>query len=274
MSVLSKVKKSLEYKLFIRTAVATIENVEECNAVLEETFAYAMKNNGFAFTHFDNFVDSLKNIFELGGKTYIVKYKKKMVGTISIKPMEIDKWYYTGKVYELCHFAVLPKYQKLGLGSVLFDMVVAKAKEDGLNIVLSTPEKNSNVVRYYEKRGFSRIRMFFVKDHYACRFIMFTGEDAPFSREELRAEYEKSALLCLMKHYQECNEIADLEVRKKWNSQFYKYYKDEPDDVQLEMRKRFKKKGTTPKKFVRQREKKQQEQAVNQLALAFYLLTF
>lgn len=242
---------NLKHKLFINLSEATADNFEECNAVLEKTFAYAMDKDGFAFKHYSDFVDSLKNIAELGGKTYIVKYKKAIVGTISIKPKSVDRWYYSGDVYELCHFAVLPDYQRIGLGKMLVDTVIEAAKNAKLPIVLSTPEKNVSVIKYYEKNGFHRVRMFFATDHYACRFIMFTGEEAPFTKEEMREKFEESALIALMKHYRDCNEVADLEIRRKWNKNFYYFYKDQPEDIQLEMRKAFRKKGTTPRDIIK-----------------------
>lgn len=259
MKALNNAKKWFENKYLIKFSEAGAENFEEINAVLEYTFKHAMESNGFAFNHYSDFIESLNSIVELGGKTFIVKYGKKIVGTVSYKPKGLEKWYYTGNAYELCHLAVLPEYQKLGLGRKLVDLIIDEAKNAGVGITLVTPEKNMGVIKFYEKIGFSRVRMFFAVDHYAVRFIMFNGE-SEFTSEELRSRYEKSAFLVLFRHYKECNEIADEQVLIKWRSEFYKYLRNEPEEVQEEMRKQFKRKGTTPKRFVKNRNKKLETQ--------------
>ena len=249
----------LENKMFIKYSQAGEENFDEINSVLEQTFKYAMETKSFEFHHYSDFIDNLKEIAELGGKTFVVKYRSNIVGTVSFKPREIDKPYYSGAVYELCHLAVLPEYQKKGMGVELVKLIQAEADSAGVPIILSTPEKNVDVARFYERYGFHRVRMFKAGDHYAIRFFKWNGE-CPYTAEWLREEYKKSALLCLMKNYEICNYVADEEIRSIWKSKFYKYMKDEPAEVRDEMRRGYRKKGTTPKRFVALREKKDKEQ--------------
>lgn len=260
MEAIKKAKRNFANKFLIKFSESTGENIEEINSVLEQTFAHTMDKNEFAFVHSTNFVDNLKEIAELGGKTFVVKYGKKIVGTISYKPREIKKWYYTGKVMEACHLAVLPEYQKLGLGNKLFDLGISEASKYNVPIIFSTPEKNVKVVNYYVgKEGVHKIEMSFVKDHYAVRFIIFNGEE-PYTSEYIEKRFTRSAMIALMRHYKECNEIANADIRKLWNNRFYPYFKDEPEDVQQEMILQYRKKRITPRKFVQNRETEQESE--------------
>lgn len=251
--MLKKIKRfvrSLQRKLFIRFGEANENDIDEINSVLEQAYKFGMEKYDFQFNHFDSFGDKLRDIQTNGGKTYVVRYRKRIVGTISVKPKNEDRWYHTGDAIEICHLGVLPSYQRLGLGGDLLDMGTEYAFDQGLPVVLSTPEKNVSVVSFYVKKGFNKVRMFKAQDHYAIRFIKWNG-DQPFDDDEIKARYEKNALLTLMKYHDVCNEVANDDLRKIWMMDFYRYMKNKPQDILDDMRKQYRKHDITPKMYVK-----------------------
>ncbi len=251
---LKRLIRKIQRVLFIRFGVASEKDIDEINSVLKQAYSFGMEKYDFHFSHFDDFKDKLIDLQNDGGKTFVVRYGRKIIGTISVKPKHEERWYYTGDAIEICHFGVLPKYQKLGLGGDLLDKGTEYAFGKGLPVVLSTPEKNVAVIRLYEKKGFNKVRMFKAQDHYAVRFIKWCGEQ-PYTKDEIKTKFEKNALLTLMKHYEICNEVANKELRKRWNMEFYRYIKDQPPEIVDDMRRQFRKNGRTPKRYVRNMQK-------------------
>lgn len=246
MGSISKLGK----KLFLKYEMATEADFEEISKLLEVTYKHSMKENGFEFNHAEDFIENLKNIAEIGGKTFVARYHKNIIGTISYKPKSLDKWYYSGDAIEMCHLAVLPEYQSSGIGGTLFDMARDEINQNyELPIVFVTPEKNFNVVKYYERKGFSKVVFFKAGTHYTVRFIQWNGEK-PFTDEEIKEKYKKIAMKALMKHYLICEEIADPELKELWSTQFADYYKSQTEEVQLQMRKQYNQNNITPKEFL------------------------
>lgn len=94
-----------------------------------------------------------------GGHPYIAELDGEIIGTITLKKdyrgQEETLWYDKSFVCYFTQFAVLPKYQKSGLGSFMMSFVENKAQELGFDeIALDTSEDAKGLISYYKKRGY------------------------------------------------------------------------------------------------------------------------
>jgi len=92
-------------------------------------------------------------------KAYIATYKGQIIGTVSLykyKPNDISKWYNQSFVSKVGQFAVLPKYQSSGIGSLMMDKVESDAKDlEGIEeLALDTAETAHHLISYYSNRDY------------------------------------------------------------------------------------------------------------------------
>lgn len=249
--MMEKFKKWFEKKFLIRVESVTDDSrFEEISNVIGCSFQAAMKNDHFAFTHYEDFRENLAAVLEEGGQIYIVKYGRKIVGTISLAHKEVNRWYHKGEAVKLSHFAILPDYQHLGLGKQLISIVLDYAKEQNLPVVLNTPEKNFNVIQYYEKYGFYKVRMYLSEEHYSvAMYRPLEGNDSFVKKQKKR--YRKSVLLCLMKNWTICGTQSDKDIQKRWKKYYLPYLECENEDVRTDMRNAYRKFEISPKQYKR-----------------------
>jgi len=66
-----------------------------------------------------------------------------------------DEW--AGPRYELEHIVVHEDYRDLGIGRRLFDVLLERARREGVNITARTLAKNQRALRFYEQLGFKQL---------------------------------------------------------------------------------------------------------------------
>ncbi len=260
----------LKRKLFIKIkSVDSDKYFEEISDLLELSFENAMKQSCFKFNIFNNFEEKLKQVQELGGKIFVLKYFGKIVGTVSVKPRILNTWYHQGQAVNLCHFAVLPEYQKHGFGKMLVDTVNDYAQQLGLPVFLTTPEKNYNAIKFYEKLGFHKVKMYLAGDHYSV-YLFKPDNSENFRPERCVKLYEKSALLCLMKNYKICNIQSNKRVQKRWNKEFYPYLQCENAEICEDMYSVYRKYAVTPKVYIKSDFKNKTDEERKKLAKGIF----
>lgn len=89
--------------------------------------------------------DELENIYVAQVKECLV------VGYMSFS-LGRDEW--AGSHYELEHIVAHKDYRGLGIARKLFDILLERARLEGVNITTGTLYRNERALRFYEKLGF------------------------------------------------------------------------------------------------------------------------
>lgn len=244
-----KIKAWFEKKYLIKIESVTDSSYfKEISDLIGYSFRTAMERDHFIFSHHTDFMENLEALLNEGGQIFIVKYGCKIVGTISLAHKELNTWYYKGEAVKLLHFAILPKYQHHGLGNQLISIVLNHAQEHNLPVFLYTPEKNTNVINYYEKYGFLKIRMLLSEEHYSVLLFKPLEHDEAFLEEQPQ-RYIKSVILCLMKHWTICSTQTDSAIQALWEKDFLPYLESENEDIRTDMRNVYRKFKISPKQY-------------------------
>ncbi|MCH4886237.1 GNAT family N-acetyltransferase [Acidaminobacter sp. JC074] len=95
-------------------------------------------------------------------KCFIGICEDQMIATLSLyapKPSDKSGWYNRDFVAKVGQFAVLPQYQKLGIGSMMMDLAEVEAGQiEGVTeVALDTAETAYHLIKMYEKRGYKYI---------------------------------------------------------------------------------------------------------------------
>lgn len=231
------------------TEVKDDATLPEISMFLERVFQFTMQEEDVVFSNASDFVESLKEVKVSGGKTFVATFRGTLLGTVSLKPVELNEWYHTGTAIRLKHLAVDPKCQKFGIGGMLVNKVLDVAAKTGNIVVLGTPEKNKNAIRFYTKMGFQRTRFFISQDHYAIRLVHWNGQEGP-DKKTCESVYRNSALYSLMKHWELTDTIAEESLQKQWTNDFLPFLLYADKDVEADMRKAFRRYGAMPKDYV------------------------
>jgi putative acetyltransferase len=95
--------------------------------------------------------DPRKMILENGGEIFLARVNERIVGTAALmKEHE--------RVYELVKMAVAPEFRNQGIGNILIDRCIAKAKDlNAEKIILFSNHQLKNALKLYEKFGFNYI---------------------------------------------------------------------------------------------------------------------
>ena len=88
---------------------------------------------------------------ELEGVYVAEDAEGRVVGYMSFSPGR-DEW--AGPKYELEHIVVREDYRGRGIARKLFDVLLEKAKREGVNITTGTLARNKRALAFYEKLGF------------------------------------------------------------------------------------------------------------------------
>lgn len=111
-----------------------------------------------------------KNILDKNGFIYIALYKDEPVGTCALVPIDDPEY-----DYELGKMGVIPKAKGLGIGWLLGQAVVDKARSMGSKkLYLETNMVLAPAIRLYEKMGFKKI----------------SGHPSPYARCNMQMELE------------------------------------------------------------------------------------
>ena len=92
------------------------------------------------------------------GTCYIIKRENELIATITYSNTFQARgcsWYNKENVAKINQFAVHPKFQKIGLGSKILEIMEDIAKQDGAKeLALDTAEGVDYLIEYNKKRGY------------------------------------------------------------------------------------------------------------------------
>ena len=133
------------------------ENYLEITSLIRSAYK-SLLDKGFRYWGTYQTVEDTKRRYS-DGKGFIAELDGRVIGTITLKDTydgwEETKWYDKSDVCYFTQFAVLPEYQKSGLGSFMMNFFEEKAKELGFKeISLDTCEDAVDLINYYKKRNY------------------------------------------------------------------------------------------------------------------------
>jgi ribosomal protein S18 acetylase RimI-like enzyme len=93
------------------------------------------------------------HIIDKGGYVYFAKYNDEIVGTFSLMKTGIGE-------YELAKMAVTEKYKGLGIGKLLLEHCIQKAKDlKATKLSLFSNTKLTAAIHLYKKYGFTEVSL-------------------------------------------------------------------------------------------------------------------
>jgi GNAT superfamily N-acetyltransferase len=146
--------------LLIRPLVPT-DSMDELTALLHAAYApLAAQGMHYLASHQDAATTEKR---ARGGICFIAAEAAagRIVGTVTLYDPTPDspcEYYRRGDVWHFAQFAVAPNRQGSGVGSRLLDVVEAEATAAGAQeIALDTSERASELIAYYERKGYKRV---------------------------------------------------------------------------------------------------------------------
>lgn len=95
------------------------------------------------------------------GEAYLAFRLNELVGTVTLfreDPTSRCEYYRIPGVFSFGQFAIRPRLQGQGFGSLMMNMLEARAKELGAReLALDTSEHATDLIRLYEKRGYRHV---------------------------------------------------------------------------------------------------------------------
>ena len=97
--------------------------------------------------------DPQLHIIDKGGYIYFAKYNEEIVGTSSLMKTGVGE-------YELAKMAVTEKYKGLGIGKILVEHCIQKAKKiNATKLSLFSNTKLNAAINLYKKYGFTEVAL-------------------------------------------------------------------------------------------------------------------
>ena len=132
MDTVEIIEYSEKFKNYFK--ILNLEWIEKL-FVVEPTDEYVLSN-------------PVESIIDKGGFIYFAKYNNEIVGTFAL--IRVNE-----NTYEIAKMAVTEKYQNRGIGKMLMDIAIQKAKEMKLDsIILYSNTNLATAVNMYFKYGF------------------------------------------------------------------------------------------------------------------------
>lgn len=123
-----------------------LETIKAAFSVNSEKFGFTVKNYPSSGAYLT--LDKLKSAKSRGVHMYAAWVDEKIAGYVQLEKKEAG-------IYSFQKFAVLPEYQKLGLGKALISFCRNKATiYGGKKITLLMVYKNTQLLQFYEANGF------------------------------------------------------------------------------------------------------------------------
>jgi GNAT superfamily N-acetyltransferase len=95
-------------------------------------------------------------------QTYVAEDRERgVVGYMSFSK-NCDEW--AGPYLELEHLIIHEDYRKLGLARKLFESLLSRAREEGVNIKTATLVKNKRALTFYRRLGFKPLSVSLLLD--------------------------------------------------------------------------------------------------------------
>jgi GNAT superfamily N-acetyltransferase len=152
-----KYKYIFDTKEILIRLYQTSDSVHEITSLLHKAYRQ-LADMGFRFvaTH-QNEAETLRRINK--GICYLALSNDNIISTITLYYNDPDThdalWYKKKGVAHFGQFAVLPEYQKNGIGNFMMNIVEERAKSEGaVEIALDTAEGAVHLIKYYKQRGY------------------------------------------------------------------------------------------------------------------------
>lgn len=152
-----KYKYKVDTKEILIRLYQTTDSVLEITSLLHKAYRQ-LADMGFRFvaTH-QNEAETLRRINK--GISYLALSNDKIISTITLYYNDPDThdapWYKKKGVAHFGQFAVIPEYQKNGIGNFMMNIVEERAKSEGaVEIALDTAEGAVHLIKYYKQRGY------------------------------------------------------------------------------------------------------------------------
>lgn len=145
--------KQVKFRLYSET-----DSIAELTEMLNRAYKFLadMGLNYTAATQDQSItLDRVKKAY----KCYVGIYNNRIISTIALrqpKPSSGCNWYNQKFVAKFGQFAVLPEFQKYGVGSKMMDIVEEQARDiqNVRELALDTAESAYHLINYYKKRGY------------------------------------------------------------------------------------------------------------------------
>lgn len=152
-------KSKSEFKIIKFNKEAHLDLIEPLTDLLHEAYApLALKGMRYLATH-QSASKTLERLEE--GESYLAFYDDELAGTVTLRKERIEsacEHYKKAGVYSFGQFAIKPKFQSFGFGSLMMNMIEERAKELGaIELALDTSEQADNLIAMYEKRGYRHV---------------------------------------------------------------------------------------------------------------------
>lgn len=165
----------------IRTKKCTVEDLQALQEISIETFKATFKDQNSP----ENMTSYLERAFNLeqlenelstiSSEFYLVYFNNEVVGYLKININDAQSEEMGHDSLEIERIYIKNKFQRHGLGKVLFNKALEVAKEHNKKkIWLGVWEKNENAISFYKKMGFIKIgtHSFFMGDEEQTDLIM------------------------------------------------------------------------------------------------------
>lgn len=125
--------------------------------ILYNGFVESDRYSSFDNDNFDKTLKSKDNFI------YVVEENKKLVGFASFSIRLVVR--YPKPIAELDELFVIPEYRKKGVGKLLMDKILSKAKELNCHrLFIESHYKHEAAHKLYDKLGFTNYGYHFIKD--------------------------------------------------------------------------------------------------------------
>ena len=149
------------------------------------------REQGFHLRTAEYTEQELKNKIGEDGKTFLAMDEEVIAGTISVRYVKRNKWYYKGVLPDYIFAAVAPGYQGQGVNSLLSEAVFNEVKNKGYKAIeLETASRNAHAIAVYKHLGFKLVD--FVHrgkaDHHSVVMIKWF-ENQPYSELKRKVNF-------------------------------------------------------------------------------------
>ena len=134
----------------IRIRQARVEDLEAINELTDEMHIYLSDLYGLELSE----QELKKEHFDEGelGNTYVADGSE--VGVVGYMSFSRGMNEWAGPNYELEHIVVREDHRGLGVARRLFEVLLERARGEGVNITTGTLARNERALRFYEGLGF------------------------------------------------------------------------------------------------------------------------
>lgn len=94
------------------------------------------------------------------GRLYVVRNNNLTIGTMTLTPL-LSNVGYTKRTLSILHMAIIPFWQKKGIGRQMMGYAEKYALDNGFeNLVVNISNKNIRAIDFYTKLGYKKIKEF------------------------------------------------------------------------------------------------------------------